>query len=178
MARWHTSSRFNAKHIILQSGKFHLSKPQFYHSAGSYLMGRLPGPLYVGYSNLECEFESERDTLTFCVHLKTPPLVLHQPSSLPSDRVYSNISFGGDLGIMCKCYGELAHLFFGHRIQSVLFDDSFRRQFQAILASGADFNQFMTCKSGVLQLTWRERWLFSPNVYCYDILLQVFCRFL
>ena len=42
MARWHTSSRFNAEHIFLQSGKFHFSDSQFYHSAGCYRMGRLP----------------------------------------------------------------------------------------------------------------------------------------
>ena len=95
MVRWHTSCRFNAEHILLQSGKFHFSKPQFYHSAGCYLVGRLSGPLYVGYSSLECEFESKNDTLTLCANRTTPLLVVHQPSSLPSDTVYTNIYFGG-----------------------------------------------------------------------------------
>lgn len=63
------------------------------------------------------------------------------------------------------------------QITEAFYDDFFKRQFQAILESGADLNQFMPCYSGVLQLAWRERRRYTPSVNCYDILGQVFKQF-
>ena len=146
MARWHSSVAFNAEHILRQSGQFHCSEPQFYHWQRAPSV-KLPGPLVNSTSTwLQCEFESDCEALTFDSNSGTPPLVLHQKSSLPCDKIFFHCLFNytANSGIF-KFYGKLSRLinelftreFVGLELH---FGKQIQRQLRAVLESGADLN--------------------------------------
>ena len=150
MARWHSSVAFNAEHILRQSGQFRYSEPQFYHTqrAPSFHM---PGPLQNSTETcLRCEFEGDSEELSFSLESGTTPLVLHQQSSLPFDKIFFACVFNDNRvqGGLYKFYGKLARLVYEMFTPELLFGEQIQRQLRAVLESGADLNLILPFRYG------------------------------
>ena len=155
MARWHSSVSFNAEHILRQSGQFHYSEPQFYHAHRGPSF-KFPGPLLCSaHTWLLCEFESDSEALTISINSGKPPLLVHEPSSLPCDRIFiACVSNESDLGGLHKFYGKMARLVYDMVTPVLHFGKQIQRKLRAVLESGADMNHMLpfriTCSMVVL----------------------------
>ena len=174
MARWHSSDSFNAEHIFRQSGQFNYSEPQFYHKQRRQSINLYNGPLrYSTYTAtaLRCEFESDSEALTVSIDLKTPPLMLYQPSSLPCDKIFVVCEFNESVieNELYKFYGKLARVVYEMLNLKLYFDKTIQRKFQAVLESGADLNLVLSYRHGL--------WFFEERrvgLVCYDLFFDVF----
>ena len=180
MARWHSSVSFNAEHILRQSGQFHYSNAQFYHTQcePSILRSILPGPLHSTTTWLRCEYESDSEALTLSTASETPLLLLHEPSSLPCDKTFIACLFTDIDDDMCglhKFYGMLARLVYEMDTSELHFGKQIQRQFRAAFESGADLNLMLPFRYARFSSYPQIREHRFVNLICYDLLYHVFC---